>query len=294
MVATVFFLYLVYSVFMLKLPKEKLDIKLIALDLDDTLLNDERSIDDETVDALRNAAEKGIYVVLCSGRAEEGILPFVRRLEIAGKEAGRYIIAINGCSVFDMHERKQIYLKSVESDVLLYANAEAEKTGLRTEVYSPDVIFYGEETKWTRLDVDLCKVKGQVVEDYEKFIAEGKFPKMLVPGDPEKLLVLQEQFKKELGERAVVFTSKPYFLEILPPKCGKGEAIEFLAMHLGIPMEQTMGFGDSMNDETMIRMCGAGVAMSNGLDYIKEIADYVTENDNNNNGVGRFISKYVL
>lgn len=277
-----------------KKPESKLNIKLIALDLDDTLLNDERAIDDGNVKALQAAAEKGIYIVLCSGRAEDGILPFVRRLEVAGKETGRFIIAINGCSVFDMHERKQIYLKSVDSDILLYANREAEAAGLDTEVYSPDVIFYKKETKWTRLDVDLCHVKGQIVPDYETFLNDGKFPKMLIPGEPEKLLVLQDKLKKELGDRAVIFTSKPFFLEVLPPKCGKGEAIEFLAGKLGISMDQTMGFGDSMNDESMIRMCGNGVAMCNGLDYIKEIADYVTEEDNNHSGVGDFIEKYVL
>lgn len=279
---------------MIKTPESKLNVKLIALDLDDTLLNDGRSIDDNTVRALQMAADKGIYIVLCSGRAENGILPFVRRLDIAGKETGRFIIAINGCSVFDMHQRKQIYLKSVDSNILLYANREAEKSGLNTEVYSPDVIFYKKETTWTRLDVDMCHVKGQVVEEYEKFLKEGKFPKMLIPGEPEKLLSLQAKLKKELGDRAVIFTSKPYFLELLPPKCGKGEAIEFLAGELGIPMEQTIGFGDSMNDESMIRMCGNGIAMCNGLDNIKKIADYVSEKDNNNDGVGDFIEKYVL
>lgn len=279
---------------MKKTPENKLNVKLIALDLDDTLLNDERSIDDRTVKALQAAADKGIYIVLCSGRAEDGILPFVRKLDIAGKETGRFIIAINGCSVFDMHQRKQIYLKSVDSNILLHANSEAEKAGLDTEVYSPDVIFYKKETRWTRLDVDMCHVKGKVIEEYEKFLKEGKFPKMLIPGEPEKLLVLQDKLKKELGGRAVIFTSKPYFLELLPPKCGKGEAIEFLAGELGIPMEETMGFGDSMNDESMIRMCGNGIAMCNGLDYIKEIADYITDNDNNHDGVGDFIEKYVL
>ena len=64
----------------------KYDIRLIALDLDDTLLNDDRQISDGNVAALRECAERGIYVVLCSGRAEDAILPFVRRLEIAGKE----------------------------------------------------------------------------------------------------------------------------------------------------------------------------------------------------------------
>ena len=279
---------------MLKLPDSKLPVKLIALDLDDTLLNRDVKISDENVSVLRRAASLGIYIVLCSGRAEDGILPFVRRLDIAGLEAGRYLIAINGCSIFDLHTRKQIYCQSVASDILKHADAEAEKMGLRSEVYSPDVIYYREETKWTRLDVDLCGLKGSVVKDYDSFLETGKFPKMLIPGDPEVLQVLQSKLKADFGDKAVVFTSKPYFLEILPPNCGKGESINWLAGHIGIPKESTMGFGDSMNDESMIKLCGYGVAMKNGLDYIKEIATYVTEKDNNESGVADFIQKYVL
>ena len=74
---------------MTKLPEKKLPVKLIALDLDDTLLNDSREISDENVHVLRRAASLGIYVVLCSGRAEDAILPFVRRLDLAGTQAGR-------------------------------------------------------------------------------------------------------------------------------------------------------------------------------------------------------------
>lgn len=114
---------------------EKLDVKLIALDLDDTLLNDERQISDGNVAALRECAQKGIYIVLCSGRAENAILPFVRRLEIAGTEAGKFIIAINGCSIFDMHKRQQIFCRKVESEILLKTNQIAEERGLRSEVY---------------------------------------------------------------------------------------------------------------------------------------------------------------
>ena len=92
----------------------------------------------------------------------------------------------------------------------------------------------------------------------------------------------------------MIFTSKPYFLEILPPDCGKGEAVSYLAKELNIPIEKTMGFGDSMNDESLIRMCGYGVAMCNGLDAIKNIADFVTQYDNNHDGVGRFLQEAVL
>ena len=271
----------------------KLNTKLIALDLDDTLLNDDRQITDLNVQALRECAERDIYVVLCSGRAENAILPFVRRLEIAGKEAGRYLIAINGCSVFDLHKRQNVFCKKVEADVLLKANQIAESYGLRSEVYTPDTIYYREETKWTKLDVDLCGLKGAAVENYDEFLKTG-FTKMLIPGEPAELLELQSQLRAEFGDRAVIFTSKPYFLEILPPNCGKGEAVSWLANELGFGMEKVMGFGDSMNDESLIRMAGHGVCMCNGLDAIKEIADYVTEFDNNHDGPGRFIQKYVL
>ncbi len=272
---------------------EKLDIKLIAFDLDDTLLNDERQISDENVAALRECAEKGIYIVLCSGRAEDAILPFVRRLEIAGSQAGRFIIAINGCSIFDLHKRQQIFCRLVESDVLTRTNEIAESWGLTSEVYTADTIYYKEENYWTRLDIELCGLKGVVVPDYDDFIKKG-FAKMLVLGEPEVLQKLQKVLRAEFGERAVIFTSKPYFLEILPPDCGKGEAVTWLANELDIPIEKTMGFGDSMNDESLIKMAGYGVAMLNGLEEIKKIADFVTEKNNNDSGVADFIKKHIL
>ena len=272
---------------------EKLDVKLIALDLDDTLLNDDRQITDLTVRALQECAQKGIYVVLCSGRAENAILPFVRRLQIAGLQTGRYLIAINGCSVFDLHKRQNIFCRKVDPDLLLRANELAEAAGLFSEVYTPDTIYYRKETEWTKLDVDLCGLKGQEVLDYENFLKQG-FTKMLIPGQPEELLRLQEILRGEFKERAVIFTSKPYFLEFLPPSCGKGEAVSWLANELNIPMQKTMGFGDSMNDESLIRMTGYGVAMCNGLDAIKQIARFVTDFDNNHDGIGHFLYDRVI
>lgn len=271
----------------------KLDVKLIALDLDDTLLNDNRQIDDGNVEALRECAKRGIYVVLCSGRAEDAILPFVRRLDIAGTEAGRYLVAINGCSIFDMHQRQQIFCRKVEPEILQRTNEIAESYGFCSEVYTPSTIYYPEYNEWTRLDVDLCGLKGVEDPNYKERLKEG-YTKMLVPGEPEKLLKLQDELRAEFGERAVIFTSKPYFLEILPPNCGKGEAIQWLAHHIGIDEKTTMAFGDSMNDESMIRMCGYGVAMCNGLDAIKNIADFVTEKSNNESGIGDFLLKNVL
>lgn len=278
---------------MTKLPEKKLPVKLIALDLDDTLLNDSREISDENVHVLRRAASLGIYVVLCSGRAEDAILPFVRRLDLAGTQAGRYIIAVNGCSIFDMHKRERIYNKKVPADVLLYADRMAREMGYYSEVYGPDVIYAEKSTEWTRLDSEMCGVRLEIVEDYENFLRQG-FVKMLIAGEPDKLQVLQKKLRDGLGTCASIFVSKPYFLEVLPANCGKGQAVNFLADHLGISRKETIGFGDSMNDEDMIRECGYGVAMCNGFEEIKALANFVTEKTNDENGVGDFLKKYVL
>lgn len=117
---------------------------------------------------------------------------------------------------------------------------------------------------------------------------------MLVPGEPEKLKILQKKAKEKLGDRATIFTSKPFFLEVLPPDCGKGIAVLWLAKHLGIPEEQTMAFGDAMNDENMIRLCGFGVAMKNGNEELKAMADFITYKTNDEDGVADFIEKHVL
>ena len=150
-----------------------------------------------------------------------------------------------------------------------------------------------EMNEWTELDVKLCNLKGVVVPDYKNFLGKG-FQKMLIPGEPEKLLELQKKLKAELSSSANIFISKPYFLELLPPECGKGEAVSWLSNHLGIPVENTMGFGDSMNDESMIRLAAHSVAMKNGLDEIKRIARYTTAYDNEHDGVGRFLQEWVL
>lgn len=278
---------------MTKLPETKLDPKLIALDLDDTLLTNDRNIGEKTVHALQKAAEKGIYIVPCSGRAESGILPFVRVLNLAGTQQGRFLIAVNGSTIFDLHTRQPIYTQKLSGDILNFVYDAAVKLGFPCQVYNSTTTFANVDNEFTRIDAKLCNLKMEVVPDYKNFLNQGH-TKMLVPGEPEKIAAFQEFLKRELGDKAVVFTSKPYFLEVMPPNSGKGEAIKILSDHLNIPIEKTMAFGDSMNDESMLRMTGFSVAMKNGLEYIQQISKYVTRFSNDEDGIGDFLVEYVL
>lgn len=100
--------------------------------------------------------------------------------------------------------------------------------------------------------------------------------------------------KENLAGKADVFISKPYFLEVMAHGCGKGSSILWLADYLNIPKEQTMAFGDSMNDESMILQTEYGVAMCNGLEAIRDKAKFVTRKTNDNDGIADFLEDFVL
>lgn len=277
----------------MKIPSQKLETKIIALDLDDTLLNHNLQISPKTLDALRKASEKGIYIVLCSGRAENGILPYVRSLCIAGRQEGRYLIAVNGASIFDLHTRLPIHTNKLDKDILRFVYEEAKKRGMAAQVYDASTVYASEDNEWTQKDAVMCNLNLKIVDDFYGFMEKGH-PKMIVPADPQAIADFIPFLKEKLAGKADVFISKPYFLEIMPVSCSKGEAVLWLADYLNIPHSQTMAFGDSMNDESMIVQTEHGVAMANALEHIKNVANYVTEKDNNNDGIADFLEKYVF
>jgi hydroxymethylpyrimidine pyrophosphatase-like HAD family hydrolase len=132
-----------------------------------------------------------------------------------------------------------------------------------------------------------------VVENFRAMVSGGCY-KLLVPGDPMLLTPLESIIRTYLGDEITLFTSKPYFLEILPPRTDKGTALAKVAELLGVPREEVLAIGDSMNDEAMIRWAGLGVAMANGDERIKGIASLVTEKTNDDDGVAEVIETYIL
>ena len=102
-----------------------------------------------------------------------------------------------------------------------------------------------------------------------------------------------EEIKSKLGTQVNVMTSTPNFIEMFPISSGKGFSIKWLCDHLNIPLENSLAAGDEMNDLTMLETAGIGIAMLNGRDFIKEIADVVTETDHNNDGLVPILKKYM-
>ncbi len=278
---------------MKKLPQSKQDVQIVALDLDDTLLKHDVTISDFTVSIIQELIKRSVYVMLCSGRSDNAMLPYVRQMDIAGSEYGRYMVTQNGTNILDLHTRTSIYSHQLDYDIASHVHNAVEEYGLAMHVYDTNGIFTSKHTEWSERDVQLSGLKKELVSDYKELLKKG-FPKIVIPGAPDVLKKLESRLKSEIGDRSVIFTSKPFFLEVLPKDAGKGEALVWLANKLNIPIEKVMAFGDSMNDESMMKLTGKSVAMINGLDHIKDIAVYNTEFSNDEDGVAKFLEKFVL
>jgi Cof subfamily protein (haloacid dehalogenase superfamily) len=267
------------------------EIKLLALDLDDTLLREDLTISFHTKNVLKKVEESGVIVMLASGRSPAAMDRYARDLGMH-KRPG-YLVCNNGTTILESHTGaivKEFFLP-IEAALAVYDLVDAE--GFPVQIYDEGTIYVSRRNEYADIDQKLTGQRQVVVDNFRSFLAAGA-QKMVIPGDPSLLRPLETLLKTFIGDRVTIFTSKPYFLEILPPATGKGEALAVVAQMLGIDRSQVMAIGDSMNDESMIRWAGFGVAMANGDARIKAIAKAITNRTNEEDGVADFVEQYLL
>lgn len=270
----------------------KIDVGVIAMDLDDTLLKHDLTISDRTVAALGLARERGIRLILASGRSPEAMYPYAERIGIHRDQS--YLICNNGSQAIASDSRRTVFEDFLPTDIALEAFRLTVDAGLSCHVYEGDNIWVSRETEFSDRDWRLSGLKPIVPEDYEELIKRGVF-KLVIPGDPEYIVPIEAEMKVVFSDRATVFVSKPYFLEVLPRGVGKGEALQRIAEGiLGVPRNRVMAFGDSMNDESMIRYAGQSVAMRNSRPEILAQARHVTDRTNDEDGIADFLERFVL
>lgn len=266
-------------------------IRLLAIDLDDTLLRSDLSISYKTRKAIKKAEAAGITVVLASGRVSSAMEPFVRFLDMQRKPG--YLICNNGTQIQETHTGKIIYETGLSPAAALTAFDLADAEGFPVQVYEGNTMYVSRHNEFSGYDEKLTGLKQEVAVDFRDMLKKHCH-KLLIPGDPMLLLPLESLLRTYLDDDVTLFTSKPYFLEILPANTHKGTALAEVAGLLKIPREEVFAIGDSMNDEGMIRWAGTGAAMINGDERIKKIADIVSKNNNDNDGVAEIIEKYIL
>lgn len=273
-----------------------MDIKLIALDLDGTLLNSKKQLSKENRKALTECIQSGILVVPCTGRTADGIPS-----EIKDIDGIRYAIATNGAVIHDLKENTVLdtrmltwekameLLEFVDNYPVMY-DPYIEGRGITEPKFFENLSDYC----LTDALQDLVKKTRDLhpsIIDYVRNIRKPVEKINLFFPDMEGRARLRAELNKQAD--ILVTSSIPNNLEINALGASKGEAIHRLADLLGIDRAQTMAIGDGENDFTMIRMAGVGVAMKNASEELQAEANYVTET-NDDDGVAAAIYRLVF
>lgn len=271
-------------------------IKLIAFDLDGTVLDSLKRLSGRNRAALKACAEKGIVLVPATGRAAAGISPAIR--DIPGV---RYGITTNGGTITDLKTGEILDRQTISGEKALRLMKVISRYHAMYDPYingrgitQPEFYDHMDEFGLTPVIQEMVRATRDVVlniQDYVKQTGAEVEKINIYLADLKDREPLQRELEQEEG---LSITSSLYNnLEVNDAKATKGQALKRLADYLNIPMEAVMAFGDGGNDLSMIQAAGTGVAMANGLETVKAAADYITL-DNDQDGVADAIEKLIL
>ena len=266
--------------------------KILFTDIDDTLLNKDKSVSEENRDAIRRMLGQGHYFVLMTGRPIATGRIVIRELGLT--EPGCYMAAYNGGVIYDCAAGRILSERTLPMEVTKELIDEAHKEGIYVQTYQRDTIITEEDGKELEFYLSNAVMRYQVVDDL--YASLDKEPNKVILINIEGTGKLQ-RFREEhayLEERSNSFFSHDEFLEYCPKGINKGSGIKYISSFLGIPMEHTVAVGDERNDISMVSAAHVGVAVKNAHTELKKIADYVTERDNEHGAIAEVIEKFIL
>ena len=268
---------------------EKLkNIKIVFIDIDGTLVNDRKRITLKTRKNIKKLVNKGIYVVLNSGRDFNHTMDKSKRAL-----ASPLVISSNGSEIYDYKNMKEIHISRIDKEKInkVWDYCNKNKIGLFINSISGKYInkyLIGKEKETGILITNKKELKKIIISQF-----------VLTSNEIEKMTDARN-FIEEIG-LAVTSYSRSFFdskidnryrLDINNKNVNKGTAVSYLLKHLNIKKEESLCFGDYLNDLEMFSSCGVTVAMGNACDKVKDSANYITKT-NNKNGVAYFIDKYL-
>ncbi|GGE27447.1 Cof-type HAD-IIB family hydrolase [Streptococcus himalayensis] len=267
------------------------DIRLIALDLDGTLLNSEKQISRKNLAALRAAQEKGVKIVLTTGRPLKAMEFFLTELGLAN-QADEYTITFNGGLV--QRNTGEILDKTVFSqDDVARIFAETERLGLPLDAISEGTVYQIQSDQESLYSTCNPTLQFEKVA-FADLSSQQTYNKCVTAYTPEIVDAGLQKISKDLFDQYEIFKSRDILLEWSPKNVHKANGLEKLIAHLGIDRSQVMACGDEANDLSMIEWAGLGVAMGNAVEEVKEVAKVITPMTNDQDAVAWAIKEYVL
>lgn len=266
--------------------------KIIAVDIDGTLLNSNRIITKKTKEALIKAQEMGHIVVIVSGRDPIGVFPFAKSLEF-DKHNG-LISNFNGGRITNYQSGKILINHTMDiklaSDILKFSE---ENLDMHYILYTNQGIITNSSETYV-IDEIASKAFShyKVVSDiaYNLDFAPNK---IMFSQNPQLIDKDAKKLRDKFSSLTDQVKSTPYFYEIMPKGISKGKSLSELADYYGINMKDTIAFGDEENDLTMIKMAGKGIVMGNGTDFMKSVADFITKT-NDEDGIAYYLENFLF
>ena len=267
-------------------------IKLVAIDMDGTLLNSKKELLEETKQYFKDFHKKetDTLLVLCTGRPESGIRPYLK--DLGYLEENHYIISQNGANIYESRTGKRVMDAFLDSAAIQKWIELGKKHGI--SVMGAGVDYYycfdQEPTEWMEFDVKL--VTGKLKRIPTKESLNTDFYKILLMGDEEQLNEFETFIPEEWRDEFYVVRSQKYLVEVLTKGVNKAFGLEQLAKELNIQPSEIAAIGDAANDIEMLEYAGLAIAMGNASEEVKAVSDIVTDT-NENNGVIKAIDQLI-
>lgn len=264
--------------------------KLVAIDMDGTLLREDKTISNKTKEVIKRAREKNVKVVLATGRPVDGVKRYLEELDLYHND--EYVLTFNGAIVKEVGPDRVICRDTLKGSDLLYLYEISKNAGINIHGFSKDGCVTPKMNEYTELEGRINGIDVYEI-DYKNVDPEEEIIKIMMIDKPEALEEGIKKLPKEVYEKYTVVRSAPYFLEFLSKTCNKGQGVKSLAESLGIKRKEVIAIGDAGNDLHMIEYAGLGVAMGNAFDEVKEKANFITKS-NEDDGVAFVFEKFVL
>lgn len=265
--------------------------KLLALDLDGTLTNSEKKISEKNKKYIKKAQEKGVSIILASGRPVLGIQKIADELNL--KQMGGYILAYNGGQIIDCKTGKDLIRQMVPQKYYADICSVNRFFQVYPLTYNKNgVICEDDESPYVKKEAFNNSIPIIKVDSLIDYVKEPVV-KFMVVGEPKELDRAYRYMKEKFAGKLNIFFSEPYFLEVAPPNIEKSSALKKLLEILNIKRNELMACGDGLNDIPMLDFAGWAVAMENAYPETKLHADYISAS-NDDDGVAEAIEKFII
>ena len=267
-------------------------IKLVAIDMDGTLLNSKKELLEETKQYFKDFHKKETetLLVLCTGRPETGIRPYLK--DLGYLEENHYIISQNGANIYESQTGKRVMDAFVDSKAIQKWIELGKTHGISVMGAGVDYYYSFDEdpTEWMEFDVKIVSGKLKRITTEDSLSTD--FYKLLLLGDEEQLNEFETFIPQEWRNEFYVVRSQKYLIEVLTKGVNKAFGLEKLAKELNIQSSEIAAIGDAANDIEMLKYAGLAIAMGNASEEVKAVSDIVTDT-NENNGVIKAIDQLI-